>query len=258
VADEPALRYLDNGTYLLRFEEIGSTQTELRRRVEASEKGLVAVGANHQTDGYGRRGSPWEAQPGHALLVSYLIAPFPDRPEAQVLFGLAAGAAVAAALVELTELPVGLRWPNDIMLRGRKLGGLIVESFVVSAKCDRPRRVAALGIGINVDGSPTSGELAQTSTSLRDHIPKPPTPDEVEMAVRIAIRPPKSPLCAAEPKNIVERWRSFDATTGLRYQFSDGQSVRIGIAVGVAESGAIILQTDDGRLVEATSATHVR
>ena len=78
------------------------------------------------------------------------------------------------------------------------------------------------------------------------------------MAVRTAICPPDSPLCAAEPKDVVKRWRSFDATTGLRYQFSDGQSVRIGMAVGVAESGAIILRTDDGRLAVVTGATHAR
>jgi BirA family biotin operon repressor/biotin-[acetyl-CoA-carboxylase] ligase len=116
-------------------------------------EGALVV-ADHQTAGRGRLGRSWEAPPGTALLFSVLLKPPPERhlPE----LSLVAGVAVADALERVLGLAVQIKWPNDVMLRRRKVAGCLAEA--------RDGAVV-LGIGINV--GQTADELPEGAGSIR-------------------------------------------------------------------------------------------
>jgi BirA family biotin operon repressor/biotin-[acetyl-CoA-carboxylase] ligase len=116
-------------------------------------EGAIAV-ADFQTAGRGRQGRAWEAPAGTALLVSVLLRPPGDLPLPQL--ALVAGAAVADALEELTGLSVQIKWPNDVMLRRRKVAGILAEA-----------RDGAVVVGIGVNLNQTADQLPERGGSLR-------------------------------------------------------------------------------------------
>ena len=119
----------------------------------ALPEGALVV-ADHQTAGRGRLGRTWEAPPGKAILCSLLLKPPSDRHVPQL--SLVAGIAVADALEEATGLAVQLKWPNDVMLRRRKVAGCLAEAR---------DGVVVLGIGVNVNQA--REELPAGAGSLR-------------------------------------------------------------------------------------------
>ena len=134
----------------------------------------TTVAANEQTGGRGRLGRRWEAPPGRAILCSVLLRPDPPMPLWPEL-SLVAGEAVAAALRAETGVEASLRHPNDVVVAGRKLVGVLAEA--------RPGRVV-LGIGVNVN---------QTAEELPRDTPKPPTSLRLELGREIG----RAPLLAA-------------------------------------------------------------
>jgi BirA family biotin operon repressor/biotin-[acetyl-CoA-carboxylase] ligase len=115
-------------------------------------EGAIVV-ADHQTAGRGRLGRSWDAPPGKALLFSILLKPPPERHAPEL--SLVAGVAVADTVERSTGLAVQLKWPNDVMLRRRKVAGLLAEA--------RDGAVV-LGIGLNVNQS--REELPENAGSL--------------------------------------------------------------------------------------------
>ena len=161
-------------------EECASTQ----RLLEADEAEGTTVATDLQTHGRGRLGRTWETPSGRALLFSVLLHPRPPMalwPE----LSLVAGEAVAAALRQETEVAAELSHPNDVLIEGRKVAGILPEATV--------GRVV-LGIGVNVN---------QTNEELPVEMPKPPTALRVETGREW----PRAPLLAAI---LLELERSYD------------------------------------------------
>lgn len=124
--------------------------------------------AEEQTAGRGRGGHAWHSAPGDGLYVSALIAP-PLSIAAALLLSLATGLAAHAAIAECTGLQVDIRWPNDLLLHGRKCGGILVETAVAPATggAEAMLRYAVIGVGINLNHAAFPAELAGLATSLR-------------------------------------------------------------------------------------------
>ena len=116
-------------------------------------EGALVV-ADHQTAGRGRLGRSWEAPAGTALLFSVLLKPPPERHAPEL--SLVAGIAVADALERLLGLSVQIKWPNDVMLRRRKIAGCLAEA-----------RDGAVVLGIGVNVGQTADELPETAGSVR-------------------------------------------------------------------------------------------
>jgi BirA family biotin operon repressor/biotin-[acetyl-CoA-carboxylase] ligase len=116
-------------------------------------EGALVV-SDHQTAGRGRLGRTWEAPPGTAILCSLLLKPPPERYAPEL--SLVAGVAVADMLERATGLSVQIKWPNDVMLRRRKVAGCLAEG-----------RDGAVALGIGVNVNQTSEELSEGAGSLR-------------------------------------------------------------------------------------------
>lgn len=176
------------------------------------------VVADHQTAGRGRLDRRWEAAPGAALLVSFVL---PTSP----LLSLAAGIAAA----EACGADVRLKWPNDLMLGGRKLGGILVEATPEKAIC---------GIGINLSAAPDgAAKLDQPR-------------DEVLERLRVTL----GLWSRAAPSSVVERWRELSDTIGRRVRVELPGRVFEGLAQDIGAGGELIV---DGTAVVAGSVIHL-
>jgi BirA family biotin operon repressor/biotin-[acetyl-CoA-carboxylase] ligase len=148
------------------FTEVGSTNALALEAAHAGARSGVWV-ADEQTAGRGRGGHQWHSAAGDGLYVSVLVTP--ELPMTQALWiSLATGLAAKSAIAETTGLEVDIRWPNDLMLDGRKCGGILVETAVSStADAAATLRYAVIGVGINLNHAEFPAELKALATSLR-------------------------------------------------------------------------------------------
>jgi len=136
-------------------QECASTQ----RLLEDDEAEGATAATDHQTQGRGRLGRVWEAPPGRALLFSILLRPTPPMalwPE----LSLVAGDAVATALFSETGLAAELSHPNDVLIDGRKIAGILAEA-------SRGKVVLGIGVNVNQETGELPAETPKQATSLR-------------------------------------------------------------------------------------------
>jgi BirA family biotin operon repressor/biotin-[acetyl-CoA-carboxylase] ligase len=161
------------GRTLVARAEVGSTNDEAWEAFAAGAPDGHVVVADAQLRGRGRAGRPWHTSPGRGLALSVLLRPEGDRRELGLL-PLAAGLAVAQALEGLGAAPA-LKWPNDVLLGGRKTAGVLCENRRAAGPPGRaeapvggPLEGAVVGVGVNVTQALADfpAELAATATSL--------------------------------------------------------------------------------------------
>src|SRR5579871_1222838 len=123
--DEPRRRPLGDGTVLLEYEALASTQDTARTWLRAGATDVAGVRTAFQSAGRGRRGSTWLAPPHTCLLVTYILRAVHSEAAGHLAF--AAGVAVADAVENQTGLSPRLKWPNDVLIAGRKVAGVLIE-----------------------------------------------------------------------------------------------------------------------------------
>ena len=198
---------------ILRLGSVTSTQDVARRL----PLGSIVV-ADHQSAGRGRMDRPWQAPVGTALLVSFVIEPNP-------LLSLAAGVAAA----EACGAGVRLKWPNDLLIGDRKVGGILVEVAEGRAVC---------GVGINLTWAPEQGAMLNQ-----------PRDDLLER-----LRSTISRWTAAPNDAVLRRWRELSATLGRRVRIELSGEAKEGIAEDVGPRGELIV---DGTPFVAGSVIHL-
>jgi BirA family biotin operon repressor/biotin-[acetyl-CoA-carboxylase] ligase len=127
------------GRRVLAFDSLDSTNTTAAELAAGDEEGL-AVTADFQTAGRGQYGRAWQARPGSSLLMSVVLRPPPELCRPVVLTALAA-VAIADAVYDLTGAQARVKWPNDLLVRGKKVCGILIESAAVTV----------VGIGLNLN-----------------------------------------------------------------------------------------------------------
>jgi BirA family biotin operon repressor/biotin-[acetyl-CoA-carboxylase] ligase len=144
------------------FASIDSTNTLAMREAEQGQESDTVYLADEQTGGRGRGAHEWHSAAGSGLYVSVLVRP-KIAPADILWLSLATGLAAQATIREVTSLAPDIRWPNDLLLSERKLGGILTE---LNAEVTRVRH-AVIGIGINVHQPSFPPELAALATSLK-------------------------------------------------------------------------------------------
>lgn len=229
------------------YDELDSTNAEARRRGEAGESGPVWITAARQSAGRGRRGRSWSTGEGALAATLLMVTARPPAEAAQVSFV----AALAAA--DLAEACLGpgagrLKWPNDLLVYGRKAAGILVESGA--------RAVGglwlAIGVGVNLANAPRDIEPAPTA--FADHM----------------AGPPPTPAAALEVlAGAFERWRAvwegqgFAAIAAAWTERAHGlggpcearlpDRTLTGIAEGLDADGALRLRLDGGGMARITA-----
>ena len=226
--------------------ETGSTNDDARRLArDGAPHGTVVV-ANHQTEGRGRRARAWVSPPGAGLHASWIIRP--SMPvESWTLLPLLAGVAAAEAVRARTHVRAFLKWPNDILVGERKLGGILTEA--------EPPRFAVVGLGINVATTSFPPPLDGTATSiaLEGGI-------RLDRADLLAAVMERFEVALADPEGSVERYRSMCATFGRRVRIERAGAADVtGFARAVDPSGALLVEADIGVVrVASGDVVHLR
>ncbi len=234
-----------SGDTLVLLDEVVSTNALARERASAGAPGGLLVVAENQSAGRGRGGKTWVSPPGVGIWTSLLLRPrLPlDRLG---LIPLAAAVAAAEAIEALHELSVRLKWPNDLVCGGRKLGGVLIES---TTQGDRLAWVV-VGIGINVvatrDDFPE--EIRETATSLLLAGACDCDRERLLVGLYRGVHDRLGRLETEGPAPLLAAYARRDATAGRRIVFEISAGERItGISGGIDEQGALIIETEDGR-----------
>jgi BirA family transcriptional regulator, biotin operon repressor / biotin---[acetyl-CoA-carboxylase] ligase len=245
------------------LEVAASLPTTMARAAELAAAGApegTTVLAEEQTSGRGRLGRAWVAPAGSSLLLSVVLRP-PLPREAVWLTVAAAGVALAGAVeaVAPAAVQVGLKWPNDLELGGRKAAGLLAEAHLDGG---RPTWVV-LGMGVNVtqQAADLPAEVAARATSVAMAAGGPVDRGELLAAWAERFLDGYRGLTAGEPGPLLAAYRERLVTLGRRVR---AERVRaepvVGTAVDLTGTGGLVIQTDAGARVEllAGDVHHLR
>lgn len=230
---------------VLAFDEIDSTNAEARRRAEAGEVGPLFITAAVQTAGRGRRGRSWDTSRGN-LAATLLVTTDATPAQAAQLTFVAAFAIRDLAEAFVPASLVRLKWPNDVLVDGRKLSGILIESGRNAAGA----LWLAIGMGVNLAHAPETVERPATclAAHLKAGIVAPPSPDEALGVLSAAFVRTAAAWLRAGFVPLREAW--IRAATGIGQPCVarlDSESVE-GVAEGVDHDGALLLRLPDRTL----------
>jgi BirA family transcriptional regulator, biotin operon repressor / biotin---[acetyl-CoA-carboxylase] ligase len=229
------------------FARTDSTNSRARELAEAGAPGGTVVTAGEQTAGRGRQGRTWTAPPGKALLYSAILRPL---DESHLLLPLAVPIAVCEAAETLRGgLACSIKWPNDVWVDGRKLGGVLIEA--------RPRDGwAVIGVGLNlaIEAEEFPPELRETAISL-------PAGGAAlggeagREAARVALDRSLERWVGEGAETVLGEWRARDALCGREIAWDQGS----GVADGVDDRGSLLVLTAGGdRVALGAGEVHLR
>ena len=228
-------------------DELDSTNAEARRRAEAGEGGPVWITAKRQTAGRGRRGRAWSTETGNLAATLLTTTDAPPAVAAQLSF---VAALAAADLIDtcLGQATARLKWPNDVLVHGRKAVGILVESG------SRPDGGLWMAVGVGVNLAHAPDDVTPPATSLAEHMAGP---------------PPKPGDAIEVLADRFEAWRRLWATQGFAPIARDWTArahglggrcearlparTLTGVAEGLDADGALRLRLDDGALERITA-----
>lgn len=228
-----------------------STNALAGAAADAGAPEITVVGTDHQTAGRGRRGRSWEAPRGTSLLVSLVLRPPAATPSE--LVPLLAGLALAETVApHLPSADVALKWPNDLMVEGRKAAGILAEL--------RPGGAVVVGTGVDVDwrgvarpaGAPEAVSLAEVAAADVDRWRV--------LAGYLGVFGRRYAEWRARPTAFLTDYRARCTTPGRRVRVELPAGVLEGTATGVGDDGLLEVRGDDGALrrVSAGDVVHLR
>jgi BirA family biotin operon repressor/biotin-[acetyl-CoA-carboxylase] ligase len=232
---------------ILAFDEIDSTNAEARRRAEAGEGGPLWITALVQIAGHGRRGRAWETRRGNLAATLLMLSDRSPAEAAQISFV----AALAVADMARTWLPaelIRLKWPNDVMLGGRKTCGILVES----GRNSDGALWLATGIGVNLAHPPAVSE--HPATAFAEHLSgPPPEPRQALDALAAAFAGWLGVWDAQGFAPLAEAWTQRAQGLGGPCVARLGTETLEGVAEGLDVDGALRLRLADGAIRRITA-----
>ena len=237
---KPTLAARALGGPLVHLDRTGSTNDHARALALAGAPAGTVVMAQEQTAGRGRQGRSWTAPRGRALTLSVLLRPAAGQ---LALLPLACAVATCEACEAVASVRCAIKWPNDVLIGGRKVAGILIES--------RPQEGwAVVGIGLNVDttADELGGELEATATSLRiagGH----PVDRSAALVSLMAGLDRWVGDDAAGAEQVLAAYRQRDALEGERIAWSVGSERLEGRAAGIDEEGNLVVFTTSGERI---------
>jgi BirA family biotin operon repressor/biotin-[acetyl-CoA-carboxylase] ligase len=228
------------GQFLVFMPECHSTNSEMLRRLETEDlpEGAVLI-TDHQTAGRGQRGNTWQTEPGLNFTFSLLFKPSFLQVKDQFLLSMAVALAVRDYVAAQVSEPVQIKWPNDILVAGKKIGGILIENQLVKQVIGS----AVVGIGLNVNQERFPVATATSLKSVTGHH----QPLEQHLPLLLSSLEAWY-LKLRERKNDVirEAYREQLYWRGEHHVFADATGEFEGVIEGVAESGRLAISTANG------------
>jgi BirA family biotin operon repressor/biotin-[acetyl-CoA-carboxylase] ligase len=228
------------------FDDIESTNSEaLEWAASGATEGAVVV-ADHQTGGRGRWGRSWFSSPGKLLQFSLVLRPQLD-PTRHGLLTTGIGVATARAIRDLTGLAVQIKWPNDVVVGGRKLAGMLVESTMTNATIDGA--VCGIGINVHLTAGDIPDDLKDVATSIAIELERSgagTAPPRAQLLARVLQEVENVyPVMTGESGLLLTQATEMSCVIGhgVTVRSADGSSIQ-GTARGFDPDGALQLEVD--------------
>ncbi len=227
------------------FQETTSTNDVIERLARDGVKEGVVVFAETQTRGRGRLGRKWLSPSRRGLWFSVLLRP-DLRPQEATRLTVASGTALRRAIESQTGLRPKIKWPNDILVQGKKVAGILTE---LSAELDHVNYMV-LGIGVDVNLSPGDfpAELRKTATSLKAELGRPVSRPDLAVAILRELDRDYARITAGQFAAVADEWEAHGTTIGHEVVIRTGDRQIRGRAESLGEDGELLLRTDHGHL----------
>jgi BirA family biotin operon repressor/biotin-[acetyl-CoA-carboxylase] ligase len=227
------------------FEQTTSTNDVIEKLARDGVKEGAVVFAESQTKGRGRLGRAWVSPSHKGLWFSVLLRP-DLRPQEATQLTVAAATALWRAIHDHTGIQPEIKWPNDLLLHGHKVAGILTE---LNAELDHVKYVI---LGVGVDANQTAAEfpadLRKTATSLRIELGRPVLRPELATAILRELDRDYARVCAGQFESVADEWEVHCSTIGKQVTVQIGERRVRGIAESLDDDGALLVRTEHGRL----------
>ena len=232
------------GKHIYHFFKVNSTNRVALELGHAGEPEGAVVLAEEQTAGRGRSGRTWHSERAAGIYVTLLLRP-KLAPVQAPLLTMMAGLSAHAAIQAQTGLAVDLKWPNDLLIGGKKAGGILTEMHAEPGQV----RFVIVGIGLNVNQEKFPGELSSVATSLRIETGR--LQSRLELLVRLLreFESDYNQFLREGPASVIERFSAISSyAQGKRVRVSNGKESFTGITAGLGPEGLLQVQREGGQL----------
>ena len=229
------------GKKLFVFKSLDSTNVCAKTLAEAGAEDGTVVVADFQSEGRGRLGRRWEAKPGTSLLFSTVLRPaLPNESAGLLTFFVAIS--VARALERETGLPVECKWPNDLLLNGKKVSGILIENSVSQQNL----AYSVAGIGLNVEQESFPEQLQEKATSVLKESGKKIDRTSLLRCILLEMDELYDDVRSQRFGRILKDWNSRCTMFGKNITVLQHDHRVDGSAVGLSSEGGLILETAHG------------
>lgn len=247
-------RYIGKGIHY--FDEVNSTNEKADRLAANVEEGTVLI-AEKQKEGIGRFGREWISPKG-GVYVSVILKPKTTPINASKMT-LIAGIAVAKVIRKL-GLDAKLKWPNDVLIHGKKVAGILTSMSTKDGKIDYV--IVGIGINANIDISTFPKEVQKNVTSLKEELKKEVSMEKIieDILYEIEMNYEIFKFKKGNFTYFLNEWRRLSNTIGKRVKIKLRTEIIEGEAVGINSDGVLILKLEDGSLknIIAGESIHLR
>lgn len=238
---EPYLNTNYIGKSIIHYETIDSTNNKARdMAMEGGEEGLVVI-AEEQTKGRGRLGRAWTTPKSSAAAFSIVVRPS-IKPEDASGLTLIMGDAVCRAIRKVTGLNAGIKWPNDIIINGKKVCGILTE---MNGEMERINHII-LGVGININVDEFPEDIEHIATSLNLELGRFVSRKEIVAEVFNEFELLYDDFKQNGLKNIMDEFKSYSVTLGRGVRVISINEEFEGEAVDITEDGLLVVKLEDG------------
>ena len=237
------------GKHIYHFFKVDSTNRVALDLGHAGEPEGAVILAEEQTAGRGRAGHSWHSERAAGIYVTLLLRP-KLAPVQAPLLTLMAGLAARSAIEEQAGVDVDLKWPNDLLIGGKKAGGILTEMHAEPGEV----RFVIVGVGINVNQEKFPEGLDSVATSLRAETGK--SQSRLELLVRLLreFENDYNRFLSEGPSVVTQRFAGVSSyAQGKRVRVSNGRETYTGVTAGLAPEGLLLVKRDNGQMVTVIS-----
>ena len=227
------------------FEETTSTNDVVEKLARDGVKEGVVVFAEAQTRGRGRLGRKWTSPPRKGLWFSILLRP-DLRPQETTQLTVASATALRRAIKTITGLSADIKWPNDLLIGGKKVVGILTE---MSAEVDRVRHIIlGIGVDVNQDAAEFPPELRRIATSLKIEAGEEISRAELATEILRELDADYMRICGGKFSGVADEWEAGCANIGKHVSVQMGSRLVRGCAESLDDDGALLVRTEHGHL----------
>ena len=227
------------------FQETTSTNDVVEKLARDGVKEGVAVFAESQTRGRGRMGRKWVSPPGKGLWFSVLLRPG-LLPQETTRLTIASATALRRAIAEHTGLQAEIKWPNDLLLSGKKIAGILTE---LNAELDHVRYVIlGVGVDVNLVTSDFPEAVRPLATSLKIASGRAMNRPGLAVAILREFDRDYARVCSGQFVTVANEWEEHCTTLGREVSIRIGQREVRGRAESLSPEGELLVRTEHGRL----------